>query len=123
MQMNGFLYITRRWEEDQGRLSRSLDYMVALRRRSQLLIFPEGTDLTTSSKQRSDKYAKSHGLPVYEHTLHPKTTGFSYLVRHLQQADYLDAVYDLTIGYPDLVPQVGGFCAITLYNLLRLYFE
>ncbi|XP_001603121.2 lysocardiolipin acyltransferase 1 [Nasonia vitripennis] len=105
MQMNGFLYITRRWEEDQGRLSRSLDYLVSLRRRSQLLIFPEGTDLTVSSKERSDKYAMSHGLPVYTHTLHPKTTGFSYLVRHLQQADYLDALYDLSIGYPDLVPQ------------------
>ncbi|XP_058801968.1 lysocardiolipin acyltransferase 1-like isoform X2 [Phymastichus coffea] len=105
MQMNGFLYITRRWEEDQGRLSRSLDYLVALRRRSQLLIFPEGTDLTPSSKQRSDRYANSHHLPEYLYTLHPKTTGFTYLVRHLQQVDYLDAVYDLTIGYPDLVPQ------------------
>ncbi|XP_024936912.1 lysocardiolipin acyltransferase 1 isoform X2 [Cephus cinctus] len=42
MQMNGFLYITRRWEEDQGRLSRTLDYLVAIRRRTQLLIFPEG---------------------------------------------------------------------------------
>ncbi|XP_014204206.1 lysocardiolipin acyltransferase 1-like isoform X2 [Copidosoma floridanum] len=105
MQMNGFLYITRQWEEDQGRLSRSLDYLVTLRRRSQLLIFPEGTDLTVSSKGRSDRFAKSRGLPLYEHTLHPKTTGFSYLVRHLRDADYLDAVYDLTIGYPDFVPQ------------------
>lgn len=106
MAMNGFVYITRRWDEDQVRLSRSMDYLVELRSRTQLLIFPEGTDLTPSSKQRSDKYAKSHNLPEYEFTLHPKTTGFTYLVRHLQQADYLDAVYDLTIGYPDYVPQV-----------------
>ncbi|KAH0539787.1 lysocardiolipin acyltransferase 1-like [Cotesia glomerata] len=105
MQMNGFLYITRRWEEDKGRLSRTLDYLIALKRRTQLLIFPEGTDLTVTSKERSDRFAKKNGLPLYDYTLHPKTTGFSYLARHLQRAGYLDAVYDLTIGYPDFVPQ------------------
>lgn len=106
MQMNGFLYITRRWEEDQSRLSQALDYLVELRRRSQLLIFPEGTDLTINSKKRSDKFAKDRGLPEYTYTLHPKTTGFSYLVNHLQKANYLDSVYDITIGYPDYIPQV-----------------
>ncbi|KAK0095490.1 hypothetical protein PV326_008196 [Microctonus aethiopoides] len=105
MQMNGFLYITRRWEEDKGRLSRTLDYLVALKRRTQLLIFPEGTDLTASSIRKSNNYAKKNGLPHYEYTLHPKTTGFCYLTRHFQHAGYLDAVYDLTIGYPDYVPQ------------------
>ncbi|XP_032691038.1 lysocardiolipin acyltransferase 1-like isoform X1 [Odontomachus brunneus] len=105
MQMNGFLYITRRWEEDQGRLSRTLDYLIALGSRTQLLIFPEGTDLTRSSKEKSNKYALQHHLPEYTYTLHPKTTGFAYLVQHLQRANYLDAVYDLTIAYPDYIPQ------------------
>lgn len=105
MQMNGFLYITRRWEEDRGRLSRTLDYLIALDSRTQLLIFPEGTDLTESSKEKSDKYALQHHLPRYTYTLHPKTTGFAYLVQHLQRANYLDAVYDLTIAYPDYIPQ------------------
>ena len=105
MQMNGFLYITRHWEEDQGRLSRSLDYLIALRRRTQLLIFPEGTDLSEYGKERSDQYALEHKLPIYDYTLHPKTTGFTYLVRHLQKSNYLDAVYDLTIAYPDSIPQ------------------
>lgn len=105
MQMNGFLYITRRWEEDRGRLSRALDYLVALERRTQLLIFPEGTDLTASSKEKSDRYATKNDLPLYYKTLHPKTTGFSYLASYLQRASYLDAVYDLTIAYPDYVPQ------------------
>lgn len=103
--MNSFLYITRRWEEDQGRLSRSLDYLIDLRRRTQFLIFPEGTDLTQSSQEKSNKYAVEHGLPNYNYTLHPKTTGFTYLARHLQESNYLDSVYDLTIGYPDNIPQ------------------
>ncbi|XP_011310828.1 lysocardiolipin acyltransferase 1 [Fopius arisanus] len=105
MQMNGFLYITRRWEKDKDRLSRTLDYLVALQRRTQLLIFPEGTDLTPTSKSKSDRYAEKNNLPLYSHTLHPKTTGFSHLARHLQGSEYLDAIYDLTVGYPDYVPQ------------------
>ncbi|XP_011267103.1 lysocardiolipin acyltransferase 1 isoform X3 [Camponotus floridanus] len=105
MQINGFLYITRRWKEDQGRLSRTLDYLIALDNHSQLLIFPEGTDLTKNNKEKSDKYAVQRHLPQYIYTLHPKTTGFTYLVQHLQRANYLDAVYDLTIAYPDRIPQ------------------
>lgn len=103
--MNGFLYITRRWEEDRSRLSRTLDYLIALDSRTQLLIFPEGTDLTESSREKSDRYALKHHLPRFTYTLHPKTTGFAYLVQHLQRASYLDAVYDLTIAYPDYIPQ------------------
>ncbi|XP_012273608.1 lysocardiolipin acyltransferase 1 [Orussus abietinus] len=105
MQMNGFLYITRRWEEDQGRLAKILDYLIALRSRTQLLIFPEGTDLTPLSKAKSDRYAQEHGLSPYSYILHPKTTGFTYLASYLQKSSYLDAVYDLTIAYPDNVPQ------------------
>lgn len=105
MQMNGFLYITRHWKEDRGRLSRTLDYLIAVDSRTQLLIFPEGTDLTESSREKSDRYALQHHLPRYIYTLHPKTTGFAYLVQHLQHASYLDAVYDLTIAYPDYIPQ------------------
>lgn len=105
MQMNGFLYITRRWEVDKERLSKTLNYLIALNKKPQLLIFPEGTDLTKTSKIKSDNYAKKNNLSLYDYTLHPKTTGFTYLVRHLQNANFLDAVYDLTIAYPDNIPQ------------------
>ncbi|XP_014220970.1 lysocardiolipin acyltransferase 1-like [Trichogramma pretiosum] len=105
MQINNFLYIKRRWDEDQQRLARSLDYLLAQKLAVQLLIFPEGTDFTPSSSRRSDLYAAQHGLPEYRQLLHPKTTGFTYVVMHQQQAGRLDAVYDLTIAYPDHVPQ------------------
>lgn len=100
-QINDYLFISRYWKTDQGRLSRILDYWIALGSRMQLLIFPEGTIFKKVSKEKSDKYALQHHLPQYTYTLHPKTTGFVYLVQHLQRANYLDAVYDLTIAYPD----------------------
>ncbi|KAJ8672678.1 hypothetical protein QAD02_003938 [Eretmocerus hayati] len=105
IQTAGNLFVRRNWKVDEDHLSRWLDYELALNRRCQLVIFPEGTDLTLFTKWRSNKYAKSKGLPEYEYTLHPRSKGFTYLVRRLQQADYLDAIYDITIAYPDRVPQ------------------
>jgi len=89
----------------------------------QLLIFPEGTDLTVQSKASSDRYADKHNLPKYEKVLHPKTTGFAFLSQRLRGGEFLqtsqlfslidlyftdgqlDAVYDFTIAYPKTVPQ------------------
>lgn len=105
MQLSAYLFITRHWEKDQVRLSRCLDYFLSLKSRVQLFIFPEGTDLTPNSKKRSDEYAAKNGLPEYNYVLHPKTTGFSYLAQQLLHTEYLDAVYDMTIAYPDVVPQ------------------
>lgn len=41
----------------------------------------------------------------YDYLLHPRTTGFAYLTSQLMKQSCLDAVYDLTIVYPDVVPQ------------------
>lgn len=37
--------------------------------------------------------------------LHPRTTGFSYMCCQLMERNELDAVYDVTLVYPDTVPQ------------------
>ncbi|VDN83262.1 unnamed protein product [Brugia pahangi] len=42
-----------------------------------------------------------HGLPLYHFVLHPRTTGFSYMIQVMRQKSYLKNVYDITVGYPD----------------------
>lgn len=37
--------------------------------------------------------------------LHPRTTGFAFLAQHLISQKSLDAIYDVTLVYPDAVPQ------------------
>ncbi|XP_065344768.1 lysocardiolipin acyltransferase 1-like isoform X2 [Cloeon dipterum] len=105
MQMTCFLYIHRSWEMDQKLMNKVLDYFKDIGHTCQLLIFPEGTDLTKQSKASSDRYAAKHNLPEYERVLHPKTTGFAFLSQRLRGDGQLDAVYDLTIAYPKSVPQ------------------
>lgn len=41
----------------------------------------------------------------YEYVLHPRTTGFVFMATQLMEKNSLDAVYDVTLIYPDVVPQ------------------
>lgn len=46
MQMACFVFIQRRWVEDKKHMENMLDYFCDIREPLQLLLFPEGTDLT-----------------------------------------------------------------------------
>ncbi len=46
MQVACFIFIQRRWEEDRKHMENMLDYFCDIREPLQLLLFPEGTDLT-----------------------------------------------------------------------------
>ncbi|XP_075226211.1 lysocardiolipin acyltransferase 1-like isoform X2 [Lycorma delicatula] len=105
MQMAGFLYIHRNWNYDQALLGRLLDYLRDIQHAYQVLIFPEGTDLTECSIKKSNAFADSHKLEHYKRVLHPKTTGFTYLTTKMRENDQLDAIYDLSVGYPGALPQ------------------
>ncbi|XP_035665785.1 lysocardiolipin acyltransferase 1-like isoform X1 [Branchiostoma floridae] len=96
-----FLFITRRWEEDEKIMKKILDYLSSIGHRTQLLLFPEGTDFTERTRQRSDAYAEKNNLPKYDYVLHPRTKGFVYIAEKLIKEHNLDAIHDITVGYPN----------------------
>ena len=102
MQFMMHIFLSRKWEKDRFELSNKIYYLNGLSYPIQLLLFPEGGDLTYKTKKRSDQYADDNGLPRYSYCLHPRTTGFVCLVNALRSGG-LDAVYDVTIGYPDVI--------------------
>eukprot|EP00090_Calanus_glacialis_P000224 TRINITY_DN10149_c0_g1_i1.p1 TRINITY_DN10149_c0_g1~~TRINITY_DN10149_c0_g1_i1.p1 ORF type:complete len:398 (-),score=86.22 TRINITY_DN10149_c0_g1_i1:165-1358(-) len=106
MAMSRFLYLKRTWSSDASILDCMLDYFSIIRNEGgkQLVLFPEGTNITTISKGRSDAYAAKNNKPVYEYVLHPRTTGFVHLSRGMMDRNLLDAVYDVTIAYPGSKP-------------------
>lgn len=90
-----------------------------------MLIFPEGTNLTSHTRQRSNEYAakqEEFNRP-YDFTLHPRTTGFTYLLKTMRSSekivrfpvsnrtsfsfaeDILDAVDDVTVAYEGDFPK------------------
>jgi hypothetical protein len=102
MQFSNFLFIKRRWDLDEKEFQDKLFYLNCINSPCQLLLFPEGGDMTKKTKERSDKYADENDLPRYQYCIHPRTTGFVYVMNALRSGG-LDAVYDVTIGYPDVL--------------------
>ncbi len=106
MQVSCFVFIERNWEKDREEFRDKLYYYNAIDYPVQLLLFPEGGDFTQKVKKRSDKFAKENGLPTLDYCFHPRTTGFKYAINALRDGGGgLDAVYDLTIAYPDVLPK------------------
>ncbi|KAK8726082.1 hypothetical protein OTU49_010371 [Cherax quadricarinatus] len=87
MQMSCFLYIRRRWEDDQRLMNNVLDYFRDIDHTFQVLLFPEGTNLTPATQKKSNEYAQKTGLPCLTHVLHPRTTGFTFLVNKLRNSE------------------------------------
>ncbi|XP_074640968.1 1-acyl-sn-glycerol-3-phosphate acyltransferase epsilon-like [Tubulanus polymorphus] len=73
-----------------------------------LVIFPEGTRFNPTKKQvieKSQKYAESEGLEVFEHVLTPRVKATHMGVNMLK--GHIDALYDLTIAYSDSTDSTG----------------
>uniref|UniRef100_A0A0K2SVC8 Lysocardiolipin acyltransferase 1like [Bombus impatiens] n=1 Tax=Lepeophtheirus salmonis TaxID=72036 RepID=A0A0K2SVC8_LEPSM len=106
LQCTRSLYICRSWSSDEDRMNRMLDYLSDDEEHPyQLILFPEGTNLTNKTKVCSDKYAMSNGQKPFEYLLFPRTTGFGFLANKMRERKRLDAIYDITLSYPDVIPE------------------
>ncbi|KIH50834.1 hypothetical protein ANCDUO_19084, partial [Ancylostoma duodenale] len=68
-----------------------------------LLLFPEGTDRGARAAAQSNAFARENGLPQYDYVLHPRTTGFNYLLDVMRKSNYISYVYDVTVAYEDVI--------------------
>jgi len=93
-----WLFLDRDWENDRKLLTHRCRTWAADKYRPWLFFFPEGTDFTEEKRLKSVKFAQNNGLEYYQNLLVPRTTGFTACVSELRQN--LDAVYDITLGYP-----------------------
>uniref|UniRef100_A0A6B2L9T6 Phospholipid/glycerol acyltransferase domain-containing protein n=1 Tax=Arcella intermedia TaxID=1963864 RepID=A0A6B2L9T6_9EUKA len=105
MQSANFIFLARDFEKDKSYIITALKYLGDLSYPCQLLLFPEGTDKTPTTTKRSDEFAKKENLKPLEYCIQPRITGFVFFLNLLKQFNLVDAVYDLTIGYQDTIPQ------------------
>ncbi|XP_069118487.1 lysocardiolipin acyltransferase 1-like [Argopecten irradians] len=105
MQSAGYIFLHRKWEIDQRIMTRCISYFHKVKHKPQVLLFPEGTDLTANTMKRSDKYATDNDLQKYHYVLHPRTTGFVFLVEKMREYNLLDSILDVDVGYPKYIPQ------------------
>ena len=71
----------------------------------ELVIFPEGTDLSPGNRERDKNYALKNNLPLNKCVLYPRTTGFVKCVRTLKEENKYFDVCDVSIGYIGDIPQ------------------
>ncbi|KAL4238498.1 Lysocardiolipin acyltransferase 1 [Mactra antiquata] len=126
MQIAGYIFLDRKWEEDQQTIFRCLKVFKHVNFNAQILLFPEGTDLTKNTKKRSDQFAEKNNLQKYDFVLHPRTTGFSHIVQQMKKDEILDFVVDITIAYPGTIPQnemdiVKGNFPSEIHFLIKKY--
>ncbi|VDK84246.1 unnamed protein product [Onchocerca ochengi] len=86
MQCAAYLFLERNYKNDMHTISDMITYYKDLGRHYQILFFPEGTDRGERAAKRSDEFAIQHGLPIYNFVLHPRTTGFSYIIQLMRQS-------------------------------------
>jgi len=106
MSLARFVFLKRDWKEDQQTMDDMMDYFAATKDEGakQILLFPEGTNLTPESRGKSAKFAEKNNLKEYKHLLHPRTAGFVHIVHGMMERRTLSAVYDCTIAYPHITP-------------------
>lgn len=96
------IFVKRDWAQDQGNVERLFAKYKAKQIPVFLVSFLEGTRRTPEKLAKARAFAAAEGLYVPGHTLVPRTKGFLATLGGLR--DHLDAVYDITIGYPGPVP-------------------
>ncbi|MEC7948995.1 MAG: lysophospholipid acyltransferase family protein [Myxococcota bacterium] len=98
------IFVKRDWARDKD----SIKKLFGKYARDQIPVFVvsflEGTRRTERKAQEAEAFARGKGLYVPQQTLVPRTKGFVASVTGLR--DHLDAVYDVTIGYPERVPSL-----------------
>jgi 1-acyl-sn-glycerol-3-phosphate acyltransferase len=98
------VYVKRDWAKDADSIRRVFGKYVQERIPISLVSFLEGTRRTPAKQARAVAFAEKRGLEPPRHTLVPRTKGFLATLDGL--GDHLDAVYDMTIVYPDGVPSL-----------------
>ncbi|VDM92112.1 unnamed protein product [Litomosoides sigmodontis] len=105
MALNAYLFLTRCFEKDHGHIEEMIDYYANSKHAYQLLLFPEGTDKDYRATERSRQFALKQGLIHYSYVLHPRTTGFTVMLRKMRQVGYIKNIYDVTVAYADTIVQ------------------
>ena len=106
MQMSLYIFLKRKWTEDENHLTNMLTYFGKMHYPVHLILFPEGTDLSESNKKRDRDYSEKNGLPINKYVMHPRTTGFVHCMEVLNETYNTGiSVCDITLGYNGKITQ------------------
>lgn len=118
MQNYKFIFLSRSWKEDEKTLNKSLSEINSeTQYPAWLLMFPEGTTLSTNGVRKTTEFAKKSNPPlkVPKWLMIPRSTGLRYSLEKLHES--VEYLYDVTIYY-DGIPD--GQYGEDYYSLLSM---
>ena len=118
MQMSQFIFLKRKWEQDKPHMASALEKLNKPNDPMWLMLFPEGTNLAPSTREKSAAWAKKNGMKDMFHTLIPRSTGLQFCLQELHGT--VDYLYDCTVAYEG-VPR--GQFAQDIFTLKSGYLE
>jgi 1-acyl-sn-glycerol-3-phosphate acyltransferase len=104
MQFLNCPFLRRDWTKDRETIDRTFATLVRERIPFWLVSFAEGTRVTPEKVLKNTEWAAARGIAATRHVLTPRTKGVVATVEGL--GDHLHAIYDVTIGYEDGVPNL-----------------
>jgi 1-acyl-sn-glycerol-3-phosphate acyltransferase len=96
------IFLKRRWMADRRRIKTTFERFRAEQIPLWLNIFPEGTRYTPKKMLDAQITARHYKWPICQHVLVPYAKAFETSILGLQGR--VQAVYDVTIGYPKGIP-------------------
>ncbi|THY89314.1 acyltransferase-domain-containing protein [Aureobasidium pullulans] len=117
-QFYNFIFLSRKWETDKSRFQRHLSQLSDSKDPMWLLIFPEGTNLSETTRAKSKAWADKQGISDMKHQLLPRTTGLQFCLQRLKEST--NWLYDCTIAYEG-VPE--GQFGQDIFTLRSSFFE
>jgi 1-acyl-sn-glycerol-3-phosphate acyltransferase len=101
------VFVKRNWTQDAEAVNRTFSGLNRDEVPFWLTNFAEGTRLKPSRFAQSRKYARDNGIEPLNNVMIPRTKGFVASVEGLGR--HLDAVYDITFGYPGGAPSLWQY--------------
>jgi hypothetical protein len=117
-QFYNFIFLARNWEEDQRRFKKALARINSATQPMWLIIFPEGTNLSATTREKSKAWAAKNNLQDMKHQLLPRSTGLRFCLNELK--DSTEWLYDCTIAYEGVPP---GQFGQDIFTLRSTFFE
>jgi len=101
-----FLFLSRKWENDQVVIERTLGNWVRQKLKLYFIFFPEGTTISDKGMATSLEFAKKSGRPTFKHLLSPRVTGLKKVTECLT---HVNAIYDVTVGYDGYSGEIPSY--------------
>lgn len=115
-QFYNFIFLSRKWETDRWRFKNALSHLKKPEDPMWLLIFPEGTNLSSVTREKSAAWSRKSGVKDMKHQLLPRTTGLQFCLQELRHST--NWLYDCTVAYEGIPKGSYGQDVFTLKSSL-----